>query len=139
MMRWVLLLSALLVHGVHAATAPTTLDELVRSVRTATASELEAQEQREARFIAARNERRALLAAVREQRLAAEAEADRLRAEFERGENQLAELETQLDETSGDLREVFAVVHEIASSARWPSSADTRELSTSGSVSPAIS
>ncbi len=70
--------------------------------------------EREQRFLEARNDRARLLEEISAARRAAEAEADRLRAEFERGEEALAELETELDEESGDLREVFNVVRQTA-------------------------
>ena len=98
----------------YAASSVETLDDLVRAVRESTERDQQIQRERERRFIEARDERRAMLEGVRSRRVAAEREADRLRAAFEEGEEALAELETHLDETSGDLREVFAVVHEVA-------------------------
>lgn len=93
---------------------PETLTELVRSVRDKAARNQSRLAEREQRFITARDERSQLLRDVRRRRQAAEAEADVLRAEFEASEEQLADLETKLDESAGDLREVFSVVRQVA-------------------------
>ena len=90
------------------------LSELVQSVRDSSAAARQRLQEREQRFIAARNERRSLLQQVRSQRQAAEREADALRAAFEAAEEELAELETQLDKNAGDLREVFSVVRQVS-------------------------
>ena len=101
----------------EAAEAARSLDELVETVRSGAASQRAELERREQRFIEARDDRARLLADIERQRRAAEAEADRLRAEFERGEDTLSELETTLDEQAGDLREVFNVVRQTAGDA----------------------
>jgi biopolymer transport protein ExbB len=106
--------------GVYAQTAdvdaeqPMTLSDLVQSVRDSAAVARARLAEREQRFIAARDERRKILQSVRTQRQAAEREADQLRRAFEQAEEDLAELETQLDKNAGDLREVFAVVRQVA-------------------------
>lgn len=93
---------------------PQTLEALVESVRSGSATRRARLADRERRFVAARDERAALLREIEQRRRAAEAEADRLRARFEQGEQELADLETQLDENAGDLREVFNVVRQTA-------------------------
>ncbi len=94
-----------------------TLSDLVRSVRD-TAARAEARLQaRQAEFVAARDEQRSLLNDARRRRQAAEAEADTLRAAFEVAEEELADLETRLDENAGDLREVFSVVRQVSGDA----------------------
>lgn len=97
--------------------APATLGELVERVRAGDAGRRRELEEREQRFIEARDERAALLAEIQRQRRAAEATADELRARFERGEDELAELETTLDERSGDLKDVFSAVNQVAADA----------------------
>ena len=47
-----------------------------------------------------------------------EALADELRNRFEAGEEELADLETLLDERSGDLKDVFTAVNQVAADAR---------------------
>ncbi|MGI9324064.1 MAG: MotA/TolQ/ExbB proton channel family protein [Pseudomonadales bacterium] len=95
----------------------TTLDALVQSVRDARSRAKTRLAERERKFIAARDERASLLADARKRRQQAEAEADQLRAAFEAGEETLTELETALEENSGDLRDVFAVVRQVAGDA----------------------
>ena len=75
------------------AEGPTTLEELVQSVRDSAAAGEARLAERERRFAEARDERAALLRDARQRRQAAERDADRLRAEFERAEEQLADLE----------------------------------------------
>lgn len=98
----------------NAAQQAMTLEELVRSVRDANATAGARLQEREQRFIAARDERADLLREVRAQRVAAEREADQLRLAFEQAEETLADLETELDKNAGDLREVFSVVRQVA-------------------------
>jgi biopolymer transport protein ExbB len=90
------------------------LRDLLESVRSGTASRRAELEARERRFIEARDERLGLLAEAQTRRARLEAEADRLRDAYEAGEDELADLETTLDEQSGDLRDVFSVVHQVA-------------------------
>ena len=102
------------VNETSSATERLTLDGLLESVKNATAIAEAEMRDREQRFIDERERRAEMLEQARARRIAAEAEADRLRAAFERGEDELAELETSLDEQSGDLSEVFSVVHSVA-------------------------
>ncbi len=99
------------------AQEPPTLDALVKSVRDAGKRAQTRLAERERKFIAARDERAKLLADARKRRQQAEAEADQLRAAFEAGEATLTELETALEANSGDLRDVFAVVRQVAGDA----------------------
>lgn len=111
-----LILIALLAPAAWAA-APTTLDELIDSLKDSSTQQAKRLAEREARFVAARNERSRLLEDARARRREAEREADRLRVEFERSEQELADLETRLDENAGDLRELFTVVRQTAGDA----------------------
>lgn len=99
------------------AAAPTTLDELIDSLKDSSAQQAKRLAEREARFVAARDERARLLDDARARRREAEREADGLRIEFERSEQELADLETRLDENAGDLRELFTVVRQTAGDA----------------------
>jgi len=95
-----------------------TLGELVRMVREGSDERRRALAERERRFIEARDERAGLLAEISRQRQAEEALADELRNRFEAGESELADLETQLDERSGDLKDGFTAVNQVAADAR---------------------
>jgi biopolymer transport protein ExbB/TolQ len=97
--------------------APLTLDELLNQVRTGTTARRTEMAVREQRFIEAREERARLLSEIEQQRRDAEALADQIRADFERGEAELADLETELEDNAGDLREVFNVARQTAGDA----------------------
>jgi biopolymer transport protein ExbB len=112
MRRTAITLLALLAPASWAA-APTTLDELIDSLKDSSALQAKRLQEREARFVAARNERERLLEDARDRRREAEREADRLRADVEGSEQELADLENRLDENAGDLRELFTVVRQI--------------------------
>ncbi|MBT8147736.1 MAG: MotA/TolQ/ExbB proton channel family protein, partial [Gammaproteobacteria bacterium] len=99
------------------ANQPQTIQQLVDSVRQGTAQRRAELEAREQRFLEARDQQSTLLQQATRQREEAEAEADRLRAAYEQGEDDLAELEDLLTEQSGDLTEVFTVVTQVASDA----------------------
>lgn len=114
-----LLLTSTTVYGQEPASddAPTTLSELVETVREGSAARRAELALRERRFIDARDERAALLEEATQQRVREEAEADRLRSAYEQGEDELTELENLLDERSGDLSNVFVVVNQVAADA----------------------
>lgn len=117
MIRWLTAI-ALCLPVAAAETPPLTIDELVESVRDSSKRDRAVLAEREKRFIDERDRREAMLEDVRTRRLAAEAEADRLRREFELAEEELADLETLRDERTGDLRDVFTVVHQVAGDAQ---------------------
>ena len=95
-----------------------TLGELVQQVREGTSERKQALAVRERRFIEARDNRAALLEEIARQRREQEALADQLRRQFESGEEALADLETLLDDRSGDLKDVFTAVSQVAADAR---------------------
>ncbi len=101
----------------EAPPAPATLDELVEMVRSRAEVRRAELAAREARFIRERDQRASMLADIRQRREAAEAEADRLAKAFETGEQELADLETKLQQQSGNLDAVFSVVHQVAGDA----------------------
>ncbi|MEZ5489560.1 MAG: MotA/TolQ/ExbB proton channel family protein [Gammaproteobacteria bacterium] len=96
---------------------PRTIQQLIDSVRQGTAQRRAELQEREQRFIEARDQQAVLMEEATARREAAEAEADRLRAAYDEGEDDLAELEDLLSERSGDLTEVFAVVTQVAGDA----------------------
>ncbi len=104
-------------HAEEDAPEVSPIDALIESVRNSSERRREEIRRREEAFIAERDKRRQLLDEVRRARIAAEQEADRLAAEFERGEQELSDLETRLDQETGDLADVFASVHQISSDA----------------------
>ena len=99
------------------ADQPQTIQQLIDSVRQGTAQRRAELEEREQRFLEARDQQSSLLNEATQLREDAEAEADRLRSAYEQGEDELAGLEDLLVEQSGDLTDVFAVVTQVASDA----------------------
>ena len=100
-----------------AADPAQTLSELVQRVKAGSSERRRALAAREQRFLEARDERAALLSEIEGQRRQEEALADELRDRFETGEVELADLETLLDERSGDLKDVFTAVNQVAADA----------------------
>ena len=71
-------------------------------------------QEREAEFVRDRNNQRQLLAQARQELANEEARSDRLKAEYDENERQLAELETVLAERMGNLGELFGIVRQSA-------------------------
>ncbi len=89
-----------------------TLEELARIVEQAATSEGQINQQRESEFLSDRNEQRNLLAQARRELAAEETRGDNLKAEYDRRERELAELETVLQERMGNLGELFGIVRQ---------------------------
>ncbi len=100
------------------ATQAVTLGELVQQVKEGGSERRRALEAREQRFLEARDERASMFEEMARLRREQEALADQLRNRFEAGEEELADLETLLDERSGDLKDVFTAVSQVAADAR---------------------
>ncbi|MCB1670795.1 MAG: MotA/TolQ/ExbB proton channel family protein [Gammaproteobacteria bacterium] len=96
---------------------PQTIQQLIESVRQGSAQRRTELQEREQRFIDARDQQTALLQEATSRRQEAEAEADRLREAYEQGEDELTGLEDLLTERSGNLTEVFTVVNQVAGDA----------------------
>jgi len=91
-----------------------TLDELARIVREAATTETRINQQREASFIAERDQQHKLLAQARKELAAENTRSDRLRDKYDKNERSLAELETILAERMGNLGELFGVVRQAS-------------------------
>jgi|SRR5699024_8053512 len=119
MMSKTRLLIALLALAVpFAASAQTTLDELLQKVQQAAQEEQRIDQQRLQRFINERNNRRQMLEQARAELQSEEQRSDRLQNEFDENELKLVELETTLDERMGNLGELFGVVRQVAGDMR---------------------
>ena len=90
------------------------LEELAQQVQRAAQQESQINQQREAEFVRDRNNQRQLLAQAQQEKAAEEARSDRLKAEYDQNEVQLASLETVLDERMGNLGELFGIVRQTA-------------------------
>lgn len=91
-----------------------TLEDLAQQVQRAATEEGKINAEREAEFLRDRNNQRQLLAEAQAEKAAQEARSDRLKAEYDENERQLAELQTVLDERLGNLGELFGIVRQAA-------------------------
>lgn len=113
-----LLIALLLLAAPFAASAQSTLDELLQQVQRAAQEEQRIDQERLQRFVRERNNQRALLEQARAELRAEEQRSDRLRNEFDQNELALVELETTLDERMGNLGELFGVVRQVSGDMR---------------------
>lgn len=101
-----------------AASAQSSLDDLLQQVQRASQEEQRIDQERLQNFIRERNNQRALLEQARAELRSEEQRSDRLRNEFDQNELALVELETTLDERMGNLGELFGVVRQVAGDMR---------------------
>jgi biopolymer transport protein ExbB len=93
---------------------PADLDELLRSIRDLRATEQAAMQEREARFLAERDQRQVRMQEAERALAEVRAESERLRTEFDRLDAELAAGEAELTQRSGNLGELFGVVRQAA-------------------------
>lgn len=105
--------SAMFAGSVVAESTP--LQGLLNDVQKIRSNDAQINRQREAEFNADLVKQKQLLAQSRARLEAAEKERERLKAEFDNNDLQLAELESTLQQRSGQLGEVFGVAKEVAS------------------------
>lgn len=110
----VMLMAALLSPPAFSADA-TSLDQLLEQTRTARQREAQANQEREAKFLAERNKQAALLAQARAELTEQQRRSASLSASFDANEKRLTELQEQLDSRAGNLGEMFGVVRQVAS------------------------
>ncbi|MFT5139458.1 MAG: biopolymer transport protein ExbB [Lysobacterales bacterium] len=91
-----------------------TLDELAGIVERAATEEGQINQEREAEFLSERNNQRALLGQAQQDLRNEETRGDNLKAEYDRRERELAELETVLQERMGNLGELFGIVRQAS-------------------------
>lgn len=94
--------------------AATTLDQLLEETRTLREREAKENAAREQEFRASSAEQSTLLQQAEAKRKAAEARSQRLSAQYDANEKLIAELETALEERSGNLGELFGVTRQVA-------------------------
>lgn len=90
------------------------LDELLEQVRTADARDAKINAEREARFAAARDEQRNLLAEAVQEKESLEAQAAALAKQFEDNDRLIGELTQARDVKAGNLGELFGVMRQTA-------------------------
>lgn len=95
-----------------------TLGELLKMVEEGRIAETEWHRQREAEFIAQRARQQQLLREANQTKANEERRSERLEAEFQRNETQLAALQARLQERLGNLSELFGVLQQVSGDAR---------------------
>ena len=114
MMRFATLFPLLIAVQLDAVAATTDLDELVQSVKEETRLEAAYDQERTERFLNERDSQKQLLADTKARLAQINREADGLREQYEQNERTLTEYEASLEERSGDLNDLFAIVRQSA-------------------------
>lgn len=96
------------------ATPAISLDRLLEDVRQSRGAERMINQEREQRFLRARNEQQALLNEARTQEQQEEKRSNDLRRQFEQNEARLTDLEADLASRSGELVDVFSIARQAA-------------------------
>jgi biopolymer transport protein ExbB len=90
------------------------LNALLNQVKAASTSESQLNKEREARFLADKNEQGALLAKAKADLAAEVAKGEKLKATFDANDKQLTELTETLRQRSGNMGEMFGVLRQFA-------------------------
>ncbi|MGH8497108.1 MAG: MotA/TolQ/ExbB proton channel family protein [Gammaproteobacteria bacterium] len=90
------------------------LQQLLEQTRTIGQREAQANKEREARFLAARDRQAQLLQEARAEQAEQERRQDALSAQYDANEKRLAELEEQVHARAGNLEDMFGVVRQAA-------------------------
>lgn len=110
-----ILAASLLAFAVNvSAAAPGNLDELLEQTRSARQREAQANQEREARFLAERNKQASMLAEARATLTAQRSRSSALAASYDANEKRLAQMQEELDARAGNLGEMFGVVRQVA-------------------------
>ncbi|PKQ74422.1 biopolymer transporter ExbB [Aeromonas sobria] len=99
---------------VTAAEKPVDLNALLNQVKASSLSESQLNKEREARFLADKNEQGALLAKAKADLAAEIAKGEQLKATFDANDKQLTELTETLRQRSGNMGEMFGVLRQFA-------------------------
>ena len=91
----------------HAQDKATSLDQLLQMMKDSKVRESQEHQQREAEFLREKNQRAALLANAEKTRAQEEARSAELEATYEKQDQQIKTLRSQLDERMGSLKELF--------------------------------
>jgi len=111
------LLAASLTTGFVATTQANTLDDLLKQVKADRVSEAKLDKKREAEFLSARADKKALLNKAEKELANQEARNKRLTKEYAANEITLAQKEVELDNATGTLGEMFGVSRASAANA----------------------
>lgn len=97
---------------------PASLGQLLQEIRELRSNEQAAMREREAQFLRERDNQQQLMLRAERELAPIQAEADRLKAEFDQLEQALADTEAEMKQRSGYLGELFGVVRQTASDTR---------------------
>ena len=97
---------------------PASLEQLLQDIRELRTNEQAAMREREAEFLREHNNQQQLMERAEAELAPIQAEADRLKAEFDQLEQALADTEAEMKQRSGYLGELFGVVRQTASDTR---------------------
>src|SRR5690606_29711976 len=97
---------------------PASLEQLLQDIRELRSNEQAAMREREAQFLRERDNQQQLMQRAEAELAPIQAEADRLKAEFDQLEQALADTEAEMKQRSGYLGELFGVVRQTASDTR---------------------
>jgi biopolymer transport protein ExbB len=115
MRRLILGLNLLVLAGAACAQdAPATFDELLAIVKADSAQRSDENEAREQRFVASRDQQRALVTEAAEALARENARSDSLKQQFDSNETELTELTETLRVRVGNMGELFGVVRQVA-------------------------
>ena len=117
-MKPLLMALALLMASPLATAQPASLGQLLQDIRELRASEQSVMREREAEFLRERDNQQQLMQRAEQELAPIQAEADRLKAEFDRLEQALTDTEAEMKQRSGYLGELFGVVRQTASDTR---------------------
>lgn len=106
----------MLLFGMHLPLAADqlTLDQLLQAVKQKQGQEGKINKQREARFLAEKNNQKKALKAVKAEEAKLEKQAEAIRAQLQANEAELQKLTQKLQQRSGDLGELFGVARQVA-------------------------
>ena len=102
----------------NAQDAAITLDQVLQAVRSERNSVSAENQQREAQFLAQRNQQQSALTRVRNQVAAAEAESTRLEGVMEANQVRIDELDAELADAQGEFQELFGAARSAAADLR---------------------
>ena len=106
----------------------TNLEELLQMVQEGRVAETQWHRDREAEFVAARDRQSQLLREARQTRANEERRSERLEAQFQSNETDIAELQARLSDRMGNLSELFGVLQQVAGDARGVFAGSTMSL-----------
>jgi len=100
------------------APQPVSMETLLKRVKSGWTDVKTENKEREAKFIAERNKRKAMLEALKKEVARAEARSTQLEQSFQANEIRIAELEETLKQSMGNMGELFGVIRQVAGDTR---------------------